>query len=206
MLVGLATDLPNLMIPGSDWPYIKEVMQEVASEPGMLRSPHYCSWPDEGLIGQEGDEEILSENTEELLDMQCLISQGQFRADQQQEDAFWHISENNVASWDWEVIGTELMEQKPWFEVRDDTLYQIDKGMGKGEEITQILVPHSYRNPLWVAHILSLGGHLGRDKAVVHLVNCFFWLGIKREVEQFSGGCQACQKVSTIPPPTRHSC
>lgn len=53
MLVRLAINLPNPMTLGSDWLYIKEVMREVASEPGTLRSPHYISWPDEGLTGRE---------------------------------------------------------------------------------------------------------------------------------------------------------
>lgn len=38
-----------------------------------------------------------------------------------------------------------------------------------------------------------LGGHLGQNKTEAHLLRCFYWLGIHREISDSCGSCPECQ-------------
>ena len=71
--------------------------------------------------------------------------------------------------------------------------------------VTQIIVPKTHRYEiLKLAHDNPLAGHLGVNKTYDRVLRCFFWPGLKRDVQQYCKTCHFCQisgkPNQTIPP------
>ena len=71
--------------------------------------------------------------------------------------------------------------------------------------VTQIVIPRPYRGKILnLAHDNPLAGHLGIQKTYNHILQHFFWPGLKGDVTRYCKSCHVCQVSGkpnqTIPP------
>ena len=65
---------------------------------------------------------------------------------------------------------------------------------------TQFVVPRVLREQiLQELHVGSLEGHLGEDKTIGNVRECFYWPGIQQDVRQWIRTCPACATRKSPP-------
>ncbi|XP_057676607.1 uncharacterized protein LOC130906366 isoform X1 [Corythoichthys intestinalis] len=79
--------------------------------------------------------------------------------------------------------------------------------------VVQVVVPVRYRHAvLSLAHENAWAGHLGVTKTYDHVLEQFFWPGLKKDVVQYCRTCHTCQvvgkqsRVLKPAPPTSYPC
>ena len=61
----------------------------------------------------------------------------------------------------------------------------------------QLVLPKNCRqNILHVAHTIPLGGHLGKKKTAMRIMDHFYWPTLFRDVEDYCSSCEECQKCT----------
>ena len=87
---------------------------------------------------------------------------------------------------------------------KDGLLYRRWKPRKSQEEdwIDQIVLPRECRRGvLHLAHMVPMGGHLGRKKTTARIQRRFFRSTLRRDVGDFCRSCEACQHVKQQPVP-----
>lgn len=84
------------------------------------------------------------------------------------------------------------------FVIKNDLVYR--NTILNGSPVEQLLVPKMFRNTvLQLAHNHLFGAHLGGEKTLQRVLQRFYWLGIRKDVERFCKSCPRCQKASPRP-------
>lgn len=139
--VGFVHTLPCPMLLGQDWPYFHEVINQALGCRCKTPTQRELSEAlEKGLAGkdqEQGNRDLLLG----VINLGELISEGQFREDQEREPKFYHIYADGIAKQDEKVLQPNLMSRYLWFEARDGLLYCIEKGR---TEVAQVLAPQKY--------------------------------------------------------------
>lgn len=150
---------------------------------------------EEGFVGDDRTQN----KAREFITLGEVISESNFREEQEQEPTFQQVYTENLAKQEEEVLLPDLMTIWSWFEITDSILYWVEKGKVEGMEVAQVLVPQIYQKKLvQIVYILPLGGHLRREKTVAHLSQHVYWPSLHKEVEWFCRVYPACQWYSAI--------
>lgn len=117
MKVDLAPCLACEMVIGQDWPPLYNVLEQVrAAEWEHKRQPIIDWW-----LGEVG--EGLSEEMEEIVDLEGVVNRLQFREVQEEEEECHRIHEQEVAWIEEEEVRPELNECDPLYKVKYGLLY-----------------------------------------------------------------------------------
>lgn len=95
-------------------------------------------------------------------------------------------------------VENAIINPQEHFVVKNDLLYR--NTIINENPVEQLLVPRQFRNSvLRLAHNHLFGAHLGGEKTLQRILQRFYWLGIRKDVEQFCKSCPKCQKASPRP-------
>ena len=88
-------------------------------------------------------------------------------------------------------------------EVKHGVLHRKFIGTGGGSSCLQLVVPTSLRSSiLSELHDGVTGGHLGQDKTLLKLKECYYWPGHWNDVQDWCNTCAACiARKSAVPKP-----
>lgn len=127
MTVGVALDLPYLMILGWDWREIYKVLN-------IMRGDRLG---EAGLLGSEEDDPV-----KEGFNVEWLSCSRSFRNVQEVEEEFWTIKETELAKNDEKMVDPGCYASLPRFEVTRGLLYRIKRGPqdgGRGSSIVNTI-------------------------------------------------------------------
>ena len=69
-------------------------------------------------------------------------------------------------------------------------------------EVSQLALPSLYRQTVpQLAHQIPLAGHMGKNKTAACIHQCFYWLTLIKDVNDYCQSCMECQKCSMRPRP-----
>lgn len=86
-----------------------------------------------------------------------------------------------------------LQTQRPQFSLNNGILYRWVEGC------SQLVVPTLLRKRvLYLAHDPSLVGHLRSDKTTDCVTVCFYWPGIRAQVQKYCASFRECQLQQEI--------
>lgn len=95
------------------------------------------------------------------------------------------------------VSNPQWAAQWPWFELRRDWLYQVERNSRSMEPHAQLVVPRAYwMSVLRLAHIIPAAGHLDIDKTLAQVLAHFYWPGVHHEVQEYCTSCLECQRAA----------
>lgn len=160
LLVGVAPCLACEMLLGHDWPLIYDVLERVQDAEVKRWQLKGC----EGWLGElKGGRE--TEGSTEETDLHEMMSGPQFREAQEEDEELWAIKDPLLET---RVDQPEMSLRTPWYEVRDQLLYWVQRGRQRVQEEAQLVVPAWLHQVVWqLVHANPMGGHpgLGEDIA-----------------------------------------
>lgn len=110
-----------------------------------------------GRVGKETEADSW-----DIFDVESLSSSTHFKEAQAEEEPFKAMVEVELANWDNQVIFPKQSVLLLRYDIRKGLLYRIKQGGWEGQEVPQLLIPHSFRIPLLkLAHENPLWGTPG---------------------------------------------